>query len=91
MILPKLSTPFVFYFESVFANSMKIGVAIISVGAIILGFGTLFFLQGNSVVGPTSSFMYSNPKWIGYGESIIALGLGIAVLGIVTSLRRPKS
>ncbi|HKU32635.1 MAG TPA: hypothetical protein VJR22_02155 [Candidatus Nitrosotalea sp.] len=70
---------------------MKIGVAIISVGAIILGFGTLFFLQGNSVVGPTSSFMYSNPKWIGYGESIIALGLGIAVLGIVTSLRRPKS
>lgn len=70
---------------------MKIGVAIISVGVIILGFGILFFLQGNSVVGPTSSFMYSNPKWIGYGESIIALGLGVAVLGIVTSLRRPKS
>ena len=70
---------------------MKIGVAIISCGAIMLGFGILFFLQGNSVVGPTSSFMYSNPKWIGYGGSIIAVGVGIIVLGIVASLRRPKS
>lgn len=70
---------------------MKIGIAIISGGAIVLGFGMLFFLQGNSVVGPTSSFMYSNPKWIGYGESIIAVGVGIIVLGIVASLRHPKS
>ncbi len=70
---------------------MKIGIAIISVGTIVFGFGMLFFLQGNSVVGPTSSFMYSNPKWIGYGESIVVVGIGIIVLGIVTSLRRLTS
>ena len=70
---------------------MKVGIVVIGGGAIVLCFGILFFLQGNSVVGPTSSFMYSNPKWIGYGESIIAAGAGIVVLGIVASLRRPKS
>ncbi|HJT09656.1 MAG TPA: hypothetical protein VJ771_02625 [Candidatus Nitrosotalea sp.] len=70
---------------------MKIGIPVISGGAIILGFGVIFFLQGNSIVGPTSSFMYSNPKWIGYGGFIIAVGIGIIVLGIIASLRRPKS
>ncbi len=70
---------------------MRIGIGIIGAGVIVLAFGILFFLQGNSVVGPSSSFMYSNPQWIVYGESIIAIGTGIIVIGIVTSLRRPRS
>ena len=70
---------------------MRIRILLIVVGVIVFAFGTLFFLQGNSVVGPTSSFMYSNPKWITYGESIVAVGAGIIVMGIVASLRHPKS
>ena len=70
---------------------MRVGIPIIGAGAIVLAFGVLFFLQGNSVVGPTSSFMYSNPKWVTYGESIITVGVSVIVLGVVASLRRPKS
>lgn len=61
---------------------MRLGIPVISVGVIILAFGILFYLQGNSVVGPTSSFMYSNPKWITYGASIAILGIGIIGAGI---------
>ncbi|MDE1828947.1 MAG: hypothetical protein KGI25_01360 [Thaumarchaeota archaeon] len=70
---------------------MKVEIPVMAIGILILAFGILFFLQGNSVVGPKSSFMYSNPKWIGYGESIAFVGGAIAVIGIVISLRRPKS
>ncbi len=70
---------------------MRIGTGIIGTGVIVLAFGILFFLQGNSVVGPSSSFMYSNPHWIVYGEYIVAIGAGIIVIGIVTSLQRPRS
>ncbi|MDE1863123.1 MAG: hypothetical protein KGI33_09445 [Thaumarchaeota archaeon] len=70
---------------------MRRGLLLIAIGAVILSFGTLFFLQGNSVVGPTSSFMYSNPKWINYGESIIAMGLAIMAIGFGISLRCPGS
>ncbi len=70
---------------------MQVGIPVICVGMIILAFGILFYLQGNSVVGPTSSFMYSNPKWIAYGGFIAVLGMGIAGLGIAVSLRHPKS
>ncbi|MDE1763147.1 MAG: hypothetical protein KGH88_02750 [Thaumarchaeota archaeon] len=70
---------------------MRIAIPIIGAGVIVFAFGVLFFLQGNSVVGPTSSFMYSNTKWITYGEAIAAVGMGVIVLGIVTSLRRPRS
>ena len=52
------------------------------VGAIILGFGFLFHLQGQAVVGPESSFMYSNPQWTTYGLQILISGLIILVIGI---------
>ncbi len=45
---------------------------IIGIGVVIIAFGIIFFLQGNSRVGPTSSFMYSNPKWILNGLLIAA-------------------
>jgi len=91
MILPILSTHFTFYSGFVFIISMRAGIPIIGLGVIILVFGIVFFLQGNSIVGPTSSFMYSNPKWIGYGQNIAAIGIVIIAVGIWFSLRRPKS
>jgi hypothetical protein len=36
--------------------------------------GVIFHLQGKSIVGPESSFMYSNPQWITYGTQIAVFG-----------------
>ncbi len=68
----------------------KTGIPIIIVGIIISVFGIIFFLQGNSIVGPTSSFMYSNPKWIVNGLWVASIGIAIIVIGIWFSLLRKK-
>jgi len=60
---------------------MKIGFTISIIGIIILILGIIFYLQGLSIVGPESSFMYSNPKWITYGLEIIIVGVIIIGLG----------
>ena len=44
----------------------------------------MFHLQGQAIVGPESSFMYSNPEWIAYGLGIAIAGLIITCIGIVT-------
>jgi hypothetical protein len=61
---------------------MKIAIA--TIGTIVLILGIIFHLQGQSIVGPPSSFMYANPDWISYGTQIaivgaIILGIGIAI------------
>ncbi|MGB6464034.1 MAG: hypothetical protein WA799_01785 [Nitrosotalea sp.] len=73
------------------SKARSVGIPLIGIGVIIAAFGILFFLQGNSIVGPHSSFMYSNPKWIVNGGVIAAAGTGIIVFGIGISLRRPRS
>ncbi len=50
------------------------------IGIIIMG--VIFHLQGKSIVGPESSFMYSNPQWITYGTQIVVLGGIILAIGI---------
>ncbi|WP_255492848.1 hypothetical protein [Candidatus Nitrosotalea sp. TS] len=69
----------------------KIGIPLIGIGAVIAAFGVIFFLQGNSIVGPHSSFMYSNPKWIVNGGVIAAAGVGLIAFGVGISLRRLRS
>jgi len=64
---------------------------IISIGTVVTAFGMLFFLQGNSIVGPTTSFMYSNPQWIVNGKWISISGIIILVVGIEISLQRLRS
>jgi len=59
---------------------MRFGKVGIIIGVIVLAFGILFHLQGKAIVGPQSSFMYSNPDWINYGFLIIILGLAIIVI-----------
>jgi len=44
--------------------------------------GVVFHLQGRSMVGPESSFMYSNPQWVTYGVQIVILGGMILAVGI---------
>ena len=70
---------------------MRRGFIIIVIGALVIVFGIIFFLQGNSVVGPTTSFMYSNPQWVVNGERIAISGVIILALGIGISLRHLKS
>ena len=59
--------------------------ALIGAGVAIVVLGIVFHMQGQSIVGPESSFMYSNPDWITYGIQIsiigsIILGIGIAIM-----------
>ncbi len=62
---------------------------LIITGTIILIFGLIFHLQGQSVIGPESSFMYSNPDWITYGTQIAILGIIIVVVGIgISKIKR---
>jgi hypothetical protein len=73
---------------------MRVGKPLIGIGIIITIFGIVFFLQGQSLVGPKSSFMYSNPQWIINGQwiaiiGIIILGAGLVMLKI--NSRFPKS
>ena len=62
---------------------MKGGKTLIIIGTIIGLFGSIFHLQGQSIVGPKSSFMYSNSEWITYGMSMIFVGIIISGMGIV--------
>jgi len=59
---------------------------LVVIGTIILIFGLIFHLQGQSIVGPESSFMYSNPDWVTYGIQIAILGIIIVVAGIGISI-----
>ena len=59
---------------------------LVIIGVIILIFGLIFHLQGQSVIGPESSFMYSNPEWITYGIQIVIVGIIIVAVGIGISV-----
>lgn len=62
---------------------MKGGKTLVIIGIVIGIFGFIFHLQGQSIVGPESSFMYSNPDWITYGTGMIFLGIAISSVGII--------
>ena len=62
---------------------MKGGKTLVIIGVIIGIFGGIFHLQGQSIVGPESSFMYSNPDWITYGIEMVIFGIIISVTGII--------
>jgi len=63
---------------------MKGKKAVIITGIGIMIMGVIFHLQGQSIVGPETSFMYSNPQWVTYGIQIIIAG-GV-ILAVGTSL-----
>ena len=61
---------------------MKKIYAVIVIGIITFIFGVIFDLQGQSIVGPESSFMYANPDWITYGIEIMIIGAIVIGMGI---------
>ena len=60
--------------------------SIIGIGSIIFIFGLIFDLQGKSIVGPKSSFMYANPDWITYGIQIMIGGIITMSIGILLKI-----
>ena len=62
---------------------MKKGKMSVIIGIIIIILGLIFHLQGQSRVGPKSSFMYSNPDWVTYGIQISIIGVIILGVGLV--------
>jgi len=62
---------------------VRIGKIITITGIIILIFGTTFHLQGQSIIGPEASFMYSNPDWVTYGIQIVIIGIITMVTGVI--------
>ena len=56
------------------------------VGIVVMILGNIFNFQGQSVIGPETSFMYSNPDWITYGIQIVIIGGIIFGAGIAMSI-----
>ncbi|MDP9289427.1 MAG: hypothetical protein M3P08_14695 [Thermoproteota archaeon] len=52
-------------------------------GLILIILGIIFTLQSRRIVGPSSSFMFSNPDWTVNGSVVIGAGVFIFVLGII--------
>ena len=69
---------------------MNLGRLVIIPGIIIAISGMIFHLQGRAMVGPQSSFMYSNPDWIDYGMILLILGLGIIGIGVFLNYKKSK-
>jgi hypothetical protein len=67
---------------------MEKGKIMTIVGLIIMIFGLIFHLQGQSIIGPESSFMYSNPDWITYGIQISSIGIVIVGIGLLIIKRK---
>ena len=65
---------------------MAKGFPVIGIGSIVFIFGLIFDLQGQSIIGPESSFMYANPDWITYGIQIMILGITIIGIGVLLKI-----
>lgn len=65
---------------------MRIQKFFVFIGIAFVFFGIIFHLQGQSIIGPQSSFMYSNPDWIAHGIQIIVLGFIFILSSIMISI-----
>ncbi len=63
----------------------KYGKCLIIASIILVIAGIIFAMQSNTIVGPSSSFMYGNPEWANYGFIIIGIGIVMAITGIIVS------
>ena len=79
----KLSILFTLFTGKSPQRSLKIGRTIIFVGIATVIMGIIFHLQGQSIIGPESSVMYSNPDWTRYGLQISECGIILAAIGLV--------
>ena len=67
---------------------MRLSKPLIIIGITIVVLGLIFHLQGQSIVGPPTSFMYANPDWTDYGIRIVVIGSIIIGIGVVVRITR---
>jgi len=60
----------------------------IILGVVVMIIGIIFHLQGQAIVGPESSFMYSNPEWVTYGQQIVIIGIFLMGIGIAIKISK---
>ena len=84
----KLSILFTLFTGISLESTVKGKKAVIITGIGIMIMGVIFHLQGQSIVGPETSFMYSNPQWITYGIQIAIAGGIILAIGIGLSFSK---
>ena len=66
------------------------GMILAVAGLITAVFGGIFHLQGQAIVGPEESFMYSNPDWITYGIQIITAGVLLCGAGVLLTFLQKR-
>ena len=66
----------------------KVGKTLVMTGSIISVLGLVFHLQGQAVLGPESSFMYSNPDWVTLGMQIMIAGFVMIGIGGFTTIKK---
>lgn len=59
-------------------------------GAAACAAGVLFHLQGLSLAGPESSFMYGSPQWEAYGLQVASAGAAVSALALLLRRSRPR-
>jgi uncharacterized membrane protein len=60
------------------------------VGFVLIIAGMIFVAQSNSLIGPQSSFMYSNPQWTVNGYTISIAGVVILACGTLVHFVKNK-
>jgi uncharacterized membrane protein len=65
-------------------RSVLVTKPLIIIGSVIMILGVIFLLRSKSSLGPSTSFMYSNPEWTVNGFIIIAMGVIFIVVGVIT-------
>ena len=84
------------YTYKLFNIPLYLKLFIVIVGILIIVLGIIFSAQSKSMLGPSNSFMYSNPSWTINGSVLIIIGIIILVLsvfsriGIFVRLKRSK-
>ncbi|HET6641261.1 MAG TPA: hypothetical protein VFG77_06625 [Nitrososphaeraceae archaeon] len=66
----------------------KLSNSIMLIGGIIIGLGLVFISQSSSLLGPSSSFMYNNADWTTYGSTVVAIGIVVCSIGLLTRYAR---
>jgi hypothetical protein len=75
---------------SLLPKPKNLDISVIFIGALLIGFGFVFVAQSRSLLGPSSSFMYSNPDWTTNGSAVALVGIIVCSIGLLMRfVRKP--
>lgn len=69
--------------NSVVSKSKNLAISFLVIGGIIIGSGLVFVAQSRSLLGPPSSFMYSNVEWTTNGSAVVVIGICVCSIGLL--------